>query len=186
MALVEIHPRDGLILSLAYATSDNFVGKQLYENAYCFLEEAAVPCLEKALVFAKAQRYGFMIFDAFRPSEVQWKLWEHTPDPQYVADPRKGSSHTRGVAVDLTLYDLATGEPLDMGTPFDDLTTLSHHGNKEVSPAAQLNRFIFLGIMASAGWDYYRNEWWHYQLFDAKSFPLLSDAAAPRSLLKAA
>ena len=186
MALVEIHPRDGLKIALAYATPHNFVGRKLYENSYCFIEEAAVPCLEKALALAKIQGYGLMVFDAFRPSEVQWKLWEHTPNPQYVADPRKGSPHTRGVAIDLTLYDLATGEPLDMGTPFDDLTPLSHHGNEGVSLEAQRNRFIFLGIMSSAGWDHYRNEWWHYQLFDAKSFPLLNDADAPRSLLMAA
>ena len=91
--------------------------------------------------------------------------------------PLCGRAGSRGVAVDLTLAD-AGGAPLDMGTPFDDLTPLSHHGSTAVPPAAQANRSRLLGIMAAAGWRHYASEWWHYQLPDAGRYPLLWDGAA--------
>jgi D-alanyl-D-alanine dipeptidase len=88
-----------------------------------------------------------------------------------------------GAAVDLTLID-AAGAELEMGTPFDAFTPLSHHGALEISPTAQRNRAILLGLMTAAGWDFYRNEWWHYQLFDARNrYPVLSDAASPRPMM---
>lgn len=122
------------------------------------------------------------IFDAFRPTEAQWRLWEHTPDPEFLADPRRGSPHSRGVAVDLTLID-KEGRALDMGTPFDDFTSASHHGAPGLSPEVERNRYLLLGIMTTAGWDFYRNEWWHYQLFNPRSYPLWSDAAAGTEMM---
>ena len=65
-----------------------------------------------------------------------------------------------------------------MGTPFDDMTALSHHGNTAIPVQAQVNRSRLLGIMAAAGWDHYPSEWWHYQLPNPKRYPLLWDAAA--------
>src|SRR3546814_3524112 len=79
----------------------------------------------------------FRSFDAFRPVEAQWRLWEVFPDPEFVADPRVGSNHSRGVAIDLTLVDAASGTALDMGTPFDDFTALSHHARNDLPPEAQ-------------------------------------------------
>jgi D-alanyl-D-alanine dipeptidase len=109
-------------------------------------------------------------------------MWNHTPDPDFLADPRRGSPHSRGVAIDLTLID-GSGAELDMGTGFDAFTPRSHHGDTTVSPEAQRNRLILLGLMTSAGWDFYRNEWWHYQLFDARRFPVLSDSAMSPGLM---
>lgn len=184
MSLVEILPQDTLKISLAYATNQNFVGKQIYVHAHCFLHQEAADLLEKARLLALEQGVGLHIFDAFRPSEAQWLLWECVPDPTYVADPHKGSPHGRGVAVDLTLFDLSTGLDLDMGTPFDDFTQASHHGAKNLSRQVQHNRFLLLGIMSTAGWDFYFNEWWHYQLFHSKTYPLLSDEQAPKSMMR--
>ena len=184
MSLVKIDPQKSLEIRLAYGTSDNFTGKVIYQNPHCFLHRDAVPLLEKARLLAIQQSLGLRIFDAFRPSEAQWKLWEHTPDSDYVADPRKGSPHGRGIAVDLTLFDLATGKSLMMGTPFDDLSLKSHHGNMDISEEEQKNRYLLLGIMMSAGWDLYLNEWWHYQLFTPGSYPLLSDQEAPEPLME--
>ena len=70
-----------------------------------------------------------------------------------------------------------------MGTGFDAFTPLSHHGSREISAEAQRNRLLLLGLMSAAGWDFYRNEWWHYQLFDARFFPLLSDGDAPSAMM---
>ena len=70
-----------------------------------------------------------------------------------------------------------------MGTGFDAFTPLSHHGNPDVSPEAEKNRLILMGIMTTAGWDFFRNEWWHYQLFDACRLPTFSDTSLPESMM---
>lgn len=160
-------------IALAYATPDNFTGKPIYRRAHCYLHPDALAALDRAVRLAAALGYRLKIFDAFRPSEAQWLMWNHTPDPEFLADPRRGSPHSRGVAVDLTLLDGARSE-LDMGTGFDAFTPLSHHGSLDVSAPAQANRFMLLGIMTAAGWDFYRNEWWHYQLFNSRRYPLYS------------
>lgn len=183
MLLVEIRPPAfDVDVALAYATADNLVGKPIYRHARCYLHPEAAERLGAAIALAAALGYRFRLFDAFRPSEAQWVLWSRYPDPSFLADPRRGSPHSRGVAVDLTLTD-AGGAALAMGTPFDAFTPLSHHANTEVSPAAQRNRALLLGIMTAAGWDFYRNEWWHYQLFNSRRFPLYSDSALPEGLM---
>jgi D-alanyl-D-alanine dipeptidase len=173
--LVPIGPPDfDVEVALAYATPDNFTGRPVYRRARCYLHPKAAEHLKLAIGLARHIGYRLKIFDAFRPTEAQWVLWNHTPDPIYLADPRRGSPHSRGVAVDLTLLD-GSGVEVDMGTGFDDLAPRSHHGCLDVAPAAGRHRAILLGLMTAAGWDNYRNEWWHYQLFDSHDYPLLSD-----------
>lgn len=175
MALVEITQSTyPVLLDLLYATNQNFTGKAIYKNARCFLHEKAIPLFEKAILLADIQGYRLKIFDAFRPKQAAQALWDFFPNPMYVADPQKGSHHTRGVAIDLTLVDKASGEVLDMGTPFDDFTKQSHHDAILLKNIAQ-NRYMLLGIMLSAGWDFYNNEWWHYQLFSPKDYPLIEE-----------
>ncbi len=177
--LVSVDPLAfGVEIALAYATSDNFTGRPIYRaEAGCYLHGDAAQRLARAAELARPLGLGFRILDAFRPAEAQWVLWNHTPDPGFLADPRRGSPHSRGAAVDLTLVDGATGLALDMGTPFDAFTSLSHHGNQGISAQAQRHRHLLMGIMTTAGWDFYGNEWWHYQLFNAKDlYPLLSDS----------
>ena len=169
-------------LDIAYATTRNFTGAPVYARAACWLNPEAAERLQAAIALAAGIGLRLKIFDAFRPTEAQWKLWQHTPDPEFLADPRRGSPHSRGAAVDLTLLD-AAGAELDMGTAFDTFTPLSHHGNLAVAAAAQRNRATLLGLMSAAGWDFYRNEWWHYQLFDSRRFPLLSDSAAATAMM---
>jgi D-alanyl-D-alanine dipeptidase len=171
-------------IDLKYATRDNFTGSPVYRaDAKCYLHPQAAQALTLAVALAKTQGYRFTVYDAFRPTEAQWKLWEHTPDPSFLADPRRGSPHSRGVAVDLTLcrWDFT---PLDMGTAFDEFHPRSHHGRLDIDAQAQRNRLLLMGIMTSAGWDFYRNEWWHYQLFNARAtYPLYADADAPAPVM---
>jgi zinc D-Ala-D-Ala dipeptidase len=176
MALHEITAvGHGVLLEIAYATPANFTGKPVYTRPGCYLHADAEAALRRAVALARPLGLRLKIFDAFRPSEAQWALWNFRPDPEFLADPRKGSPHSRGVAVDLTLVDVG-GHALDMGTEFDAFTPLSHHGSTAIPETAQRNRFLLLGLMSAAGWDFYKNEWWHYQLFDSKKYPLLSDA----------
>lgn len=183
MPLVEITPQThGVDLDIAYATPDNFTGRPVYARAACYLHPEAEALLCRAVELATRQDLRLKIFDAFRPAEAQWALWTHTPDPEFLADPRRGSPHSRGAAVDLTLMD-RDGNDLDMGTGFDAFTPRSHHGNGDISLPAQKNRLLLLGLMTTAGWDFYRNEWWHYQLFDARRLPLISDSALSRRMM---
>jgi D-alanyl-D-alanine dipeptidase len=185
MELVEITPAShDVSLEIAYATARNVNGRPVYRRAACYLHRDALARLERAIELARPHGLRLRIFDAFRPSEAQWKLWNANPDPEFLADPRRGSPHSRGAAVDLTLVEAEAA--LDMGTAFDAFTPRSHHGDLEVSAAAQRNRHLLLGIMTAAGWDFYRNEWWHYQLFDARRlYPLLSDSVLPEPMVAA-
>lgn len=169
-------------IALAYGTANNFTRESVYTDSPCFLHAAAAEKLTYAAELAGRLGYHFRIFDALRPSEAQWVLWNHTPDPDFLADPRKGSPHSRGVAVDLTLVDDA-GKPLDMGTAFDAFTPRSFHGDADVSLQAQRNRLLLLGIMSTAGWDFYLKEWWHYQLFESRSYPLVADQELAKPMM---
>jgi D-alanyl-D-alanine dipeptidase len=166
-----------VLFSIAYATADNFTGKAVYTRAGCYLHEEAAACLTKAIRYAGELGLRLKVFDAYRPAEAQFILWEHTPDPNFLAHPERGSPHSRGVAVDLTLVG-ADDKELDMGTAFDAFTPASHHGAAGISPEAARNRLLLLGIMTSAGFDFYRNEWWHYQLFNSRTYPLIYDRDA--------
>lgn len=175
-------PEFDIDLSIAYAAADNFTGRPVYRRAACWLHRDAARLLARAVDLARPLGYRLRIFDAYRPSEAQWALWNHTPDPDFLADPRRGSPHSRGAAIDLTLIDHA-GRALEMGTGFDAFTPLSHHGSTEIPAEAQRNRALLLGLMTAAGWDFYRNEWWHYQLFQSRTYPLLSDSVLPEPMM---
>lgn len=176
--LVRIHASSDLDIALAYATAGNFTGKPVYRaDAGCFLNAEAAALLSKAVELARPLGLKFKLLDAFRPAEAQWVLWNHTPDAGFLADPRLGSPHSMGAAIDLTLIRRDSGEELDMGTAFDAFTPLSHHGNQAIGTEAQMNRHLLMGLMTTAGWDFYRNEWWHYQLFNARTHhPVLSNS----------
>lgn len=181
--IVPIAPPDfDVDVTLAYATEANLTGRPVYRNAECWLHREAADKLAAAIALARPLGYRLRIFDALRPVEAQWALWNVNPDPEFIADPRRGSPHSRGVAVDLSLLD-PDGNELDMGTAFDAFTPLSHHGRTDISVGAQRNRLLLMGLMTSAGWDFYRNEWWHYQLFDARRYPLVADADLPRPMM---
>src|SRR4026208_1586816 len=110
MPLVEIASgRSSIRLDLAYARADNVTGKPIYAQARCYLHPAAAALLDRAAELARPHGLRLKIFDAYRPTEAQWVLWNAFPDPEFVADPRRGSPHSRGVAVDLTLIHAARG-----------------------------------------------------------------------------
>lgn len=184
MPLIPIEPPAfDVMLDLRYAKDTNFTGRPVYARGRCLLVPEAAALMKTAIDLARPLGYRFKVFDAYRPTEAQWKLWAHTPDPEFLADPSRGSPHSRGVAIDLTLIDAETGAELDMGTDFDAFLPQSHHGRTDVSEDAQRNRAVLLGIMTAAGWDCFLMEWWHYQLFQPRRFPLLSDSAQPERMM---
>ncbi|MDO9404369.1 MAG: D-alanyl-D-alanine dipeptidase [Polaromonas sp.] len=182
-----MHPSPALIqiteqthdvtIDMMYARQDNFTGQVIYRHALCFLHPQAEACLRQAAAGARRLGFQLKVFDAFRPHEAQEALWAVLPMSGYVADPAKGSNHTRGVAVDLTLLD-ADGIELDMGTPVDTMTEASHHFHLDLPPHALVNRQYLLAVMLEAGFVHHPFEWWHYQLPGADSFSLISTDVA--------
>lgn len=163
-------------IDLVYAGKNNFTGQVIYAHALCFLHPQAEACLRQAVAAARGMGLRLKILDAFRPQEAQEALWAVAPNPDYVADPARGSNHTRGVAVDLTLVG-ANGQALDMGTPVDTMHPASHHFHAAHPVAVQLNRMRLLTVMLEAGFVHHPREWWHYQLPGAQRFPLIDSHA---------
>ena len=168
----------GIAVDLRYATPANFVGADMYSPFDCaWLHNDAAAMLERTAEALARREPGLriLVLDALRPQRVQermWKALEGTPLTQYLADPARGSIHSFGMAVDVTLVD-AAGRELDMGTGFDDLTELSHPALEEGFltrgdlKAAQLaNRRVLRNAMGEAGWRGIRTEWWHFDAGD--------------------
>lgn len=181
--MIEISPPTfDVDIYMVYATAENFTAKPIYGRPGCYLHDHAAEALTRAIDLAAELGLRFKVYDAFRPSEAQWLLWEHTPDPDFLADPRRGSPHSRGVAVDVTLTE-PSGRELDMGSRVDQAGALAGHACTAIPAAAQRNRMILLGLMAAAGWDHYLKEWWHYQLFEPRRYPVLTDGAAGTGIM---
>ncbi len=164
-------------LDIQYATKNNVCEKKLYSSPICFLHKDAIKPLKTATELAKNQGLKLKILDAYRPFEVQKFMYEQFGHDDYkksfFSNPISGSTpHCRGVAIDLTLIDESNQE-LDMGSDFDELSNLAYHANQKISPIAQKNRFILMGIMLSSGWDFYSKEWWHYQLHNPRDYPII-------------
>lgn len=166
-----------VILDLRYASENNVCGHKLYAAPICYLHHDMIKPLEQAIKSAKNLGLKLKIFDTFRPIEVQQYMFDKFPsnDPNggFVSNPSGGViPHCRGVAIDLTLCD-KSGKELDMGTDFDEFSDLAFHNCDKISVEAQRNRLILLGIMSAAGFDFYSKEWWHYQIFKPREYPVV-------------
>lgn len=168
----------GVRIDLRYATTMNFVGEDMYSPYDCgWLHRDAAHALERAAEALARRRADvfLLVLDALRPQRVQermWKALEGTPLTQYLADPQRGSIHSFGMAVDVTLVD-AAGRELDMGTGFDDLTERSHPAlEEEFAARGELqalhldNRRLLREAMHASGWRGIRTEWWHFDAGD--------------------
>jgi D-alanyl-D-alanine dipeptidase len=168
----------GIGVELRYGTPKNFVGRDLYGELDCaWLHKEAADALEAASQSLMAVRpdLQILVLDALRPQRIQEALWqalEGTPLTMYLANPVAGSIHSFGMAVDVTLAD-AGGEELDMGTPFDDLTELSHPGLEEgfflqgqLTESQLANRHLLRDLMTGSGYRGISTEWWHFDFGD--------------------
>lgn len=151
----------GIMIDLKYATTDNFVETKMYDCGRCFLRPEVATQIIAIHHELQGQALGLKMLDCYRPRPIQWKLWDKVPDPRYVADPRKGSMHNRGSAVDLTIID-SKGNELDMGTPFDFFGKEAYHDYTKHSEKINKNRAILKGIMEKFDFKSIRTEWWHY------------------------
>lgn len=156
---------------MKYATTDNFLKSKVYDCAECYLRYKTVKKLIKANKDFQKLGLSIKIFDCYRPLDVQKKMWEIVPNANYVANPKTGSIHNRGGALDLTLVDL-TGNELDMGTNFDFFGIEASHNYKNLSEEILQNRILLKKIMTQNGFKSFDSEWWHYNLKNSTKFNL--------------
>lgn len=166
----ELTKDDGFVLDIRYATTNNFTKKQIYDCGKCFMRPEAAEKLKTIRAELKEKfGYDIKIFDCYRPGPYQQRLWDIVPNPDYVTPPHKGSMHSKGLAIDLTLID-KEGNELDMGTAFDFFGPEAHQGYNH-SDAVKRHRWILRSTMEKHGFGSIRTEWWHFS-YKGKSYPL--------------
>jgi D-alanyl-D-alanine dipeptidase len=161
------------VLDLRYATADNFTGAVLYPKAVCKLRRAVAARLAKAAELLRAQDRRLLLGDCYRPQSIQEKFWKLVPDPRYVANPKTGSRHSRGAAVDLALVDRA-GKPVVLPTKFDEFSEVAHRSRALAGPrGAEAQRLA--DAMTEAGFRGMPTEWWHFDAPDSAEYALSNE-----------
>lgn len=163
----------GIPLDIRYATANNFMKKTLYPVPKAYLRAPAARALMDVQTELEVRGLGIKVFDAYRPYRVTVAMWEPIKNPDYVADPAKGSRHNRGAAVDLTLIDLKTGQELAMPTPYDDFTSRAAHAFEDLPEDVRANRAVLREVMTKHGFEPLPSEWWHYDFRGWERFELM-------------
>lgn len=175
--LVELTRLDpGIKLDIRYASTNNFLGTPLYTQARAFLQRPAAEALVRAHQWLKSKGYGLMVFDGYRPWSVIKMFWEATPEPLriFVANPDQGSRHNRGCAVDLTLYDLNTGRPVEMPGGYDEMSERSYPDYPGGTSLQRWHRDFLRQAMEDQGFTVYEYEWWHFDYRDWRQYSILN------------
>ena len=168
---VELQSLDSsFVYDIRYATINNFVHKKMYPCAKCYVRRVVAEALLKVQKELRTKSLRLKLFDCYRPGKVQKALWAMRPDPRYVADPKKGSMHNRGLAVDLTIVD-ANGKELNMGTTFDYFGKKAYHSYKKLPDTVLKNRLFLKNIMQKYDLEPITSEWWHYS-YRKKTYPV--------------
>ena len=163
-------------LDIRYATSNDFLGTPVYTHARAFLQRPAAEALLRALRRLKPYGYALLIHDAYRPWYVTKIFWDATPPEGkiFVADPKDGSRHNRGCAVDLTLYELATNNPVQMPGTYDEMSPRSFPDYPGGTSLQRWHRDLLRWAMESEGFTVYEREWWHFDYKDWREYPILN------------
>ena len=171
--LVELVKLDSTIrLDIRYATDNNFVDRPVYTQARAFLQRPAAEALISVHQKLKQQGFGILVFDGYRPWRVTKVFWEITPKDKknFVANPRKGSMHNRGCAVDISLYDLSTGKEVEMTGQYDEMTERSFVSYPGGTESQRKNRDLLIATMEAEGFKVLKDEWWHFTYKDAELY----------------
>lgn len=162
-----------VVLDIRYATTNNFMHRVMYKQARAFARKPVVMQLKKIQALLKTRGYGLKIFDAYRPYAVTVAFYEQASDKNFVANPKKGSKHNRGCAVDLTIIDLKTGQEVPMPTPYDSFEPQAAASYPHLPSAIIQNRDFLIGVMQAHGFKVIPNEWWHFDFIGWENYPLM-------------
>jgi D-alanyl-D-alanine dipeptidase len=171
--LVELTKVDPTIkLEIRYATTNNFLGTVFYSEPRAFMQRPAAEAVARASTKLHAFGYGLLVHDAYRPWYVTKVFWDATPDDKkvFVADPSKGSRHNRGCAVDLTLYDLKTGKPIETVSTYDETTARAYPDYPGGTSLQRWHRALLRAAMEAEGFTVYEAEWWHFDYKDWRKY----------------
>ena len=163
-------------LDIRYATTNNFLGSMFYSSARAFLQRPAAEALVRASRVLRPLGYGLLIHDAYRPWYVTKVFWDATPPESrwLVADPARGSKHNRGAAVDITLYELATGKPVEMPSTYDEATPRAVADFPGGTSRQRWHRALLRRVLEAEGFIVYPDEWWHFDYRDWQRYPILN------------
>ncbi len=151
------------VFDMKYATNDNFLKEKVYPCAECFLRVKTVKSLLEANKTFLQQGFRIKLYDCYRPKAIQKKMFQLVPDANFVANPKKGSIHNRGGAVDISLVD-SLGVEVNMGTKFDFFGEEASHNYQNLSDEILANRKFLKEIMLQNNFKIFESEWWHYNL----------------------
>lgn len=163
----------GIALDIRYATTNNFTGEVIYTAPKAFTRKPVAEALKKVQDSLSFYKIGLKIYDAYRPYAASLRFFEVYPDTNFVADPRKGSRHNRGCAVDLTLAGLLSGKEISMPTEFDDFSPKAHPDYADLPDTVLANRKFLFGIMEHFGFTHYPTEWWHFDYKGWENYKLM-------------
>lgn len=164
----------GIVLDIRYATENNFTKTKIYTQPKAYLRKPAAEALKRAQEELNKIGLGFKVYDAYRPYAATKYFYTVYHDTDFVADPRYGSIHNKGCAVDVSLVDLKTGEELQMPTPFDEFTDRARHTYNDLPQEALKNRAKLVEIMEKHGFNLLKSEWWHYNYHERSKYKLMN------------
>lgn len=173
--LVDLSTLDSTIhFDIRYATKNNFLGTPVYSEAKAYMQRPAAEALLRASRKLNALGYGLLIHDSYRPWYVSKIFWDATPEDKriFVANPAEGSRHNRGCAVDLTLYDLKTGLPIEMTGVYDEMSERSYPFYPGGTSLQRWHRDLLRHAMEAQGFEVYEFEWWHFDYKDWRRYPI--------------
>lgn len=163
-------------LDIKYATRNNFAKQAVYKQARAFARLPVARALKIVQTELKKSGLGLKIFDGYRPYSVTVKFFDIASDKNFVANPKDGSRHNRGCAIDLTIINLKTGKELDMPTPYDSFAVAASSDYKDLPAEAIKNRDLLISLMERNGFKVLDNEWWHFDFNGWKNFELMDMA----------
>ena len=162
-----------IVLDIRYATTNNFMHRRMYQQPKAYARLPVVKALQQVEADLRTRGLGLKIYDAYRPYSVTVKFYEMASDTNFVANPRKGSKHNRGCAIDLSLIDLKTGKELDMPTGFDSFSKKAAANYPAITKLQLANRELLKNTMQAHGFKVLKTEWWHYDFDGWPQYELL-------------
>ena len=163
----------GIKLDIRYATTNNFTKEKIYNLARAYARKPVAESLKKAQAEFNKLGFGIKIFDAYRPYAATVKFYEVYHDTTYVASPYRGSRHNRGCAIDMTIFDLKTGEDLPMPTEYDSFRKEAWPSTPVKDPVIKKNRDLIISVMEKHGFKVNGSEWWHFDFIGWQKFDVM-------------
>lgn len=174
--LVDLKVLDGTLkLDIRYATAQNFLGRPVYSEARAFLRPEPARALVAAQAALAANGYGLIVFDAYRPLSVTRLFWNELPPEKrrFVANPARGSNHNRGCAVDVSLYDRASGREVAMPSAYDEMSARASPDYTGGPEETRRNRDLLRSTLEASGFRVNRGEWWHFDHGECARYEVL-------------